>query len=350
MSLLMPEYERQLRAAARRLAGNPAAVSATPSHGGLGARLFLVLTSAVAVAVAVAVAGVVLIGHRGTSGSSSPGSALPATQYDCAAHEILRTKGQLVPTAHGTVGGQRWTLEVDGARHGLRSLQAGRFVLGGHPHGFCETGLDLELVNAGPHGVVYGLAARPYRPPIVVEATTAHGTAANPVSADKYPATTRKVPDATLFVRALPASACAYRTVAVAAPERATIVGASQTTLAMTGKFTRSCAPGQLLQTPQQGAGPATPRIAPPAGLSAPARAQYNTGRAEAGRAGCLACHQIGDQGNNGPGADLTHIGSVLTSRALKSALIKPAAPMPSFKSLSKRSQRAIVAFLRELR
>lgn len=44
MSLLMPEYERQLRAAARRLAGNPAAVSATPSHGGLGARLFLVLT------------------------------------------------------------------------------------------------------------------------------------------------------------------------------------------------------------------------------------------------------------------------------------------------------------------
>ena len=101
-------------------------------------------------------------------------------------------------------------MEVDDARHGLGHVQAGRFLVGGRAYGFCQTGLDLELVNAGPHGVAYGLASRPYRPPIVIEATTARGTAANPVSADKYRAMTRQVPGATLFVRALPPSACAY--------------------------------------------------------------------------------------------------------------------------------------------
>lgn len=352
MSLLMPEYERQLRAAGRRLAGelDTPGAPAAPSLSGLGSRLFLGFTVGVAVAVAVAVAAVVLIGHHGSPGASTPGAALPAIQYDCAPHQILRTRGPLVPTAHGTVAGQRWTLEIDSARHGLRSVQAGRFLLGGREYGFCETELDVELVNAMPHGIVYGLAARLYRPPIAIEATTARGTAVNPVPAHTYPATTRQVPGGTLILRALPASACAYRGLAVSAPLRATNGGASQATLGMTGAFTRSCAPGQLLQTPQQGSGPATPQIAPPAGLSAQARAEYNAGRAEVGRTGCLACHQIGGQGNNGPGGDLTHIGSILSSRALESALVKPSAPMPSFKSLPARSRRAIVAFMRELR
>ena len=346
MTLLMPEYERQLRAAARRLTSDPGAPPQA-SRGGLGSRLFVAIASGVAVAVAVAA--IVLIGHHGSPGQSTSGT-LPATQYDCARHEILRSEGQLVPIARGTVGGQRWTVEVDNARHGLRSVQAGRFLVGGRAYGFCQTGLDVELVNAGPHGVAYGLASRPYRPPIVIEATTARGTAANPVSADKYRAMTRRVPGATLFVRALPASACAYRALAVTAPKSATIVGASQSTLGMTGIFKRPCAPGQLLQTPHQGSGPATPRIRPPTGLSAPARAEFDAGRAEVGSTGCLACHQIGDQGNHGPGPNLTHIGAILRARALESTLVNPTAPMPSFKGLPKRSRHAIVAFLHELR
>jgi hypothetical protein len=343
----MPEYERQLRAAARRLAGDPEP-SAKPLHGGLGARLFLGLTGAIAVAVIVAA--IVLIGHRAPSGVSSPGSSLPAIQYDCAPHQVLRTVGQLVPSAHGAVRGQRWTLEVDSGRQGLASVQAGRLVLGGRAYGFCATRLDLELVNAGPQGLVYGLAAAPYRPPIVVEATTARGTAANPVPAAQYLAATRQVPGATLFLRALPASACAYDALALAVPQRATSAGAGNTTLAMTGPFTRSCAPGQLRQTPQLGAGPGTPQIAPPPGLSAPARAQYDAGRAEVGRSGCLACHQIGAQGNNGPGPNLTHIGSVLSARTLKSTLLNPTPPMPSYRNLPAHSRRAIVVFLQALR
>lgn len=101
---------------------------------------------------------------------------------------------------------------------------------------------------------------------------------------------------------------------------------------------------------PQQGSGPATPQIAPPSSLSAHARAEYDAGRGEVGRSGCPACHQIGGQGNHGPGGDVTHIGTILSSRALGSALVNSSAPMPSFKSLPARSRRTIVAFLRQLR
>jgi hypothetical protein len=178
----------------------------------------------------------------GQAGANSP---RPTTQYDCARHLILRTKGPLVPAAHGTIGRRRWTLEVDSARHGVRRVQAGRLILGGRVYGFCESRLNVELVNAGPHGIVYGLAARLYRPPIVVEATTAHGTPRKPVRAHQYPARTRQVSEATLFLRALPASACAYRDLAVTAAERPTRSGGGRSVL-VGYTFTRSCAPGQL--------------------------------------------------------------------------------------------------------
>jgi hypothetical protein len=190
----------------------------------------------------------VVIGHRGSPGHSTPAAALPATQYDCPPHQILRTKGPLVPIAHGTVGGQRWTLKVDGARHGLRSVQAGRLMLGRRAYGFCEAGLNVELVNAGRHGIVYGLAARSYRPSFVIDAATAHGTAAHPVVAHRYPATTLQVPQGTLFLRALPASACAYHDLGVDASEPPTSSGTGRGVLVFY-KFTRSCAPGQLRQT-----------------------------------------------------------------------------------------------------
>lgn len=229
-------------------------------------------------------------------------------------------------------------------------MQAGRFLLSGRAYGFCETGLDIELVDAGPRGIVYGLATALYRPPIVIEATTAQGTAAHPARADTYPATTRPVPGATLFLCALPASACKYRALAVTGPQGATLVGGSQSTVSITGSFTRSCRTGKLLQTPQQSAGPATLEIAPPRRLPAPPRAGFLAGRSEVERIGCLACHQIGDQGNDGPGPDLTHIGSILSSRALSSVLVNPTAPMPSFESLPAASRSAIVDFLRQLR
>ena len=153
-----------------------------------------------------------------------------------------------------------------------------------------------------------------------------------------------------MFVGALPASACAYRNLASAAPKRPTSAAEAESTVSFIGPFSRACAPGQLLQTPKQGSEPSTPDIAAPAGLSPRARAEFNAGRAEVGRTGCLACHQIGSQGHNGPGPNLTHVGRSLTSPALRSALVNPTAPMPSFIHLPPRDLRGLIDFLRELR
>ena len=54
------------------------------------------------------------------------------------------------------------------------------------------------------------------------------------------------------------------------------------------------------------------------------------------GQSGCLACHVIGDNGNNGPGPPLTHIGAIRRPQAIASTLRNPTAPMPSFAGLAK--------------
>jgi ubiquinol-cytochrome c reductase cytochrome b subunit/menaquinol-cytochrome c reductase cytochrome b/c subunit len=53
------------------------------------------------------------------------------------------------------------------------------------------------------------------------------------------------------------------------------------------------------------------------------------------GQSGCLACHVIGDNGNNGPGPVLTHVGSLLPAQAIASTLRNPTPPMPSFRDLA---------------
>ena len=94
---------------------------------------------------------------------------------------------------------------------------------------------------------------------------------------------------------------------------------------------------------------PAPPTITvPPA--PHPTTPAANRGRALVGQSGCLACHQIGSAGNNGPGANLGDIGQRLSSQALRHAVINPRAPMPSFGSLPNRQVRDIVAYLASLR
>ena len=86
--------------------------------------------------------------------------------------------------------------------------------------------------------------------------------------------------------------------------------------------------------------------LRPPAGLTASERVTFNAGKLVVGQSGCLACHVIGDNGNNGPGPPLTHIGSKLPPGGIASTLRNPTAPMPSFKSLA---QQDPVGFLSEL-
>jgi menaquinol-cytochrome c reductase cytochrome b/c subunit len=76
--------------------------------------------------------------------------------------------------------------------------------------------------------------------------------------------------------------------------------------------------------------------LKPPASLSATERKTFMAGELVVGQSGCEACHKIGDNGNDGPGPNLSNIGSMLPAAAIASTLRNPTAPMPSFKNLAK--------------
>jgi hypothetical protein len=78
--------------------------------------------------------------------------------------------------------------------------------------------------------------------------------------------------------------------------------------------------------------------------------AYFKAGETVAARSGCLACHRIGEAGNNGPGANLTHIGARLSPTAIDRALVDSPEPMPSFSHLPEFQRRALVDFLTQLR
>ena len=90
----------------------------------------------------------------------------------------------------------------------------------------------------------------------------------------------------------------------------------------------------------------------PPAVVQAggAALAEYNAGKAVVAQSGCLACHKIGDNGNAGPGPDLTHIGARLPRQGIARTLVNPTAPMPSFANLPPQKFQAVVGFLSQLK
>jgi menaquinol-cytochrome c reductase cytochrome b/c subunit len=77
---------------------------------------------------------------------------------------------------------------------------------------------------------------------------------------------------------------------------------------------------------------------------------QYEAGKLVAAQSGCLACHKIGENGNTGPGPNLTHIGDRLLPAAIRRTLENPTAPMPSYKDLPEEKKAALVAFLGQLK
>jgi quinol---cytochrome c reductase cytochrome c subunit, bacillus type len=92
--------------------------------------------------------------------------------------------------------------------------------------------------------------------------------------------------------------------------------------------------------------------LRPPASLNAAQATVFRSGEDVVGESGCLACHVIGDNGNNGPGPPLTHIGSIRRADAIASTLRNPTAPMPSFSGLANNDPKKfqdLVTFLSEL-
>jgi menaquinol-cytochrome c reductase cytochrome b/c subunit len=78
--------------------------------------------------------------------------------------------------------------------------------------------------------------------------------------------------------------------------------------------------------------------------------AEYEEGSKVVAQSGCLACHKLGDNGNAGPGPELTHIASRIPRQAIARTLVNPTAPMPSFKNLPAKKFNAIVNFLSQLK
>ncbi len=76
---------------------------------------------------------------------------------------------------------------------------------------------------------------------------------------------------------------------------------------------------------------------------------KYEAGKLVAAQSGCLACHKIGENGNGGPGPNLTAIATKLAPAAIERTLDNPTAPMPSFAGLPKEKKDALVAFLSQL-
>ena len=80
---------------------------------------------------------------------------------------------------------------------------------------------------------------------------------------------------------------------------------------------------------------------------------QYVPGKLVAAESGCQGCHKIGENGNNGPGPNLTHIGARLPRNAIARTLVNPTAPMPSFVALQKSDPKKfnqLVDFLAQLK
>jgi len=77
---------------------------------------------------------------------------------------------------------------------------------------------------------------------------------------------------------------------------------------------------------------------------------QYEAGKLGVAQSGCLACHKIGHNGNDGPGPELSDIGNKLPKAAILRTLENPTAPMPSFRGLPEEKKSAMVDFLAQLR
>ena len=76
---------------------------------------------------------------------------------------------------------------------------------------------------------------------------------------------------------------------------------------------------------------------------------QYEAGKEVAAQSGCLACHLFGDNGNDGPGPELTHIGEKIPRAAIVRSLEVGPGIMPSYRDLPPDKLNAVADFLASL-
>ncbi|MGZ4384557.1 MAG: c-type cytochrome [Gaiellaceae bacterium] len=97
---------------------------------------------------------------------------------------------------------------------------------------------------------------------------------------------------------------------------------------------------------------PTTIEMAPPAAVVAAGGktlAEYNAGKDVVAQSGCLACHKLGENGNNGPGPELTHIAQRIPRAAILRSLEIGPGIMPSFRELPPKKLNELADFLSSL-
>lgn len=98
------------------------------------------------------------------------------------------------------------------------------------------------------------------------------------------------------------------------------------------------------------GCGPSANRAEQPGGIDVVVAPEFERGKQVASQAGCLACHKIGANGNDGPGANLSAVGERYRADQLHAILDNPRPPMPSYRNLPADDKQALVDFLGQLK
>ena len=87
----------------------------------------------------------------------------------------------------------------------------------------------------------------------------------------------------------------------------------------------------------------------PPSQVDLKTTAALEPGKEVVAQSGCLACHKLGDNGNNGPGPELTQIGAQLPRNAIARSLEVGPSIMPSYTGLPPQKFQALTAYLASL-
>jgi hypothetical protein len=213
-------FVRELGAEFERLERARAAGSGQRRLPSWPAKLPRRLATAVAIAVplAIAVLAISLLSpsrHAATTTASQPGLALSGG--NCRAPErivsppgsaaLKPASGEMIRAAGGRVAGIPWQLRVKAGAEMHSGIEHGKLRVGGRQYGLCSrqsVPVPFGLINAGPHGIVYGYVAE------------GGGSYRITVSAGATPLTTSTANNV-FFITALPHPACSYRALSVTA-------------------------------------------------------------------------------------------------------------------------------------
>ena len=76
---------------------------------------------------------------------------------------------------------------------------------------------------------------------------------------------------------------------------------------------------------------------------------EFEAGKDVTAQSGCLACHKIGENGNDGPGPELTEIGAKIPRSAIARSLEVGPGIMPAYSNLPPEKKNELTAFLASL-